>query len=341
MLRSDPPNAETSLESQYGVITPNRLFYVRNNFPVPEINASDWRLTIDGEVDCPLTLTYGQLRALPSRSLVVTLECAGNGRAYMSSEAEGEQWEYGAVSTAEWTGVPLAGLLDAAGLRAGAEDIVIQGADGEMATNLGAPITFARSLTPDQARHPDVLLAWAMNGELLPAEHGFPVRLIVPGWYGMAAVKWVTRISAIPQRFDGYFQTHKYVLHHREEDGGLPEPLTTARPRSLILSPQGDSRIERGKYQIRGVAWSDLDRLARVEVSVDDGMTWESAEFTSGDEPYAWRRWEYTWQANAPGDQRLRSRAVTAGGVVQPDAIEWNRLGYANNAIQVVRVVVE
>lgn len=340
MVRREPPNAESPLATQHGVITPNRLFYVRTNFPVPHIDAGDWRLKIDGELERPLELTYEQLRALPSRSLVVTMECAGNGRAHMSREAEGEQWSYGAVSTAEWTGVPLVALLDAVGLTDRAQDIVIQGADGGAVKERDTPVTFERSLTPEQARHPDVILAWAMNGELLPTEHGFPVRLIVPSWYGMAAVKWVTGIRAIPERFDGLYQTYKYVMRYPEELGLPSEPLTAMRPRSLILEPAEGGNVPGGMCVVRGVAWCGSDRLAGVEVSVDDGATWETAEFTSADERYAWRRWEYYWRAESPGTRTLRSRAVTAGGEVQPEVAEWNRLGYGNNAIQVREVTV-
>lgn len=207
-----PLNSETPLASQVGIITPTAAFYVRNHFPQPALAASDWHLVVEGEVAHPFALTYHDVRALPNRTLVVTLECAGNGRAYLQPHAEGEDWHYGAVGTAEWSGVPLGTVLEQAGLRATAREVVIEGADRGYLAEAGQTLSYARSLPREQALHPDTLLAYAMNGEPLPAAHGFPLRLIVPGWYGMASVKWVRRIEAIAQHFQGFFQVERYIL---------------------------------------------------------------------------------------------------------------------------------
>lgn len=341
LVRREPLNCETPLTEQIGLITPNHLFYIRTNFPIPRIAAPDWRLTIEGEVERPAQLTYEDLRSLPSRSLLVTLECAGNGRSYLDPKADGEQWQYGAVSTAEWTGVPLGTVLAAAGLTARAREVVIEGADGGKVANVGHPISFARSLSVEKALDADVLLAYAMNGEVLPPEHGFPVRLLVSGWYGMASVKWVTRIRVIPDRFDGYYQAQRYIMAHPERGESTVVPLTNMRVRSLIVDPSGGATLLRGEHRIRGYAWSGAAPITRVEVSVDGGRHWSEVELVSPPERYGWRRWEFSWQATTPGSATLQSRAFDAANNAQPTEPEWNRLGYANNAIQVVKVAVE
>jgi DMSO/TMAO reductase YedYZ molybdopterin-dependent catalytic subunit len=285
-------------------------------------------------------MTTAALRALPSRSLLVTLECAGNGRSGLRPVTEGEPWRYGAVSTAEWTGVPLAALLNAAGVSSRAREILIAGADRGMVPARTGAIAFARSLPLKVALHPDTLLAYAMNGELLQPVHGFPARLIVPGWYGMASVKWVVRIAALTEPFDGYFQTERYIMAHPERGQTTRTPLNTMRVRSLIIDPVEGAVLPPGTHQVRGLAWSGAAPPTDVEVSVDDGATWEPATLTSLEGRYAWRRWECTWRAPAPGARTLRSRALDAAGCTQPSVPEWNSLGYANNAIQSVGVTV-
>jgi DMSO/TMAO reductase YedYZ molybdopterin-dependent catalytic subunit len=340
VVKQDPLNAEAPLAEQIGVLTPTPLHYVRTNFGIPRLSTLDWRLALEGEVERPYQLTYDELRALPSRSLLVTLECAGNGRSGLHPPAQGEPWQYGAVSTAEWTGAPLMTLLEAAGLTSRTREILIEGADrGTVVTHEG-PIPFARSLPLEVARHPDTLLAYAMNGEPLTAPHGFPARLIVPGWYGMAAVKWVTRIAALAAPFEGYYQTERYIMAHPERGETTGAPLSTMRVRSLIIAPTAGAVLPRGTHRLRGLAWSGDAPVTRVDVSVDGGDDWEPAELASPVERYAWRRWEYTWQASAPAPATLRSRAFDEAGRAQPSEPAWNHLGYANNAIQVVPVTV-
>ncbi len=340
LVKRRPLNAEAPLHELCGLITPTPLFYIRSNFNIPRLAAADWRLSIGGAVQQTVTMTYDELRSLPSRSLLVTLECAGNGRADLRPMADGEPWEYGAVSTAEWTGVSLGTLLAAAGLTAQAREILVQGADrGTVATRSGT-IPFARSLCLEKALHEDTLLAYAMNGEPLSAEHGFPARLIVPGWYGMAAVKWVERIEAITESFDGYYQTERYIMTHPERPDNEVVPLTSMHVRSLITAPAIGATVPRGVHTVRGFAWSGQTPVTRVEVSVDGGVTWEAAAFASAPERYAWRRWEYRWQAETPGPVELRSRAFDELGHGQPTEPEWNKLGYANSSIQEIPVTV-
>jgi sulfite oxidase len=339
-LSDEPPNAETVFADQTGVITPNSAFYIRSHFAHPVIKEPEWSLVVEGKVQRPITLRYADLRALPARTLLVTLECAGNGRAYLQPPVEGELWQYGAVSTAEWTGVSLCAVLEEAGLLPTAQEVVIEGADQGYVAAANKTLAFARSLPLQRALHPDTLLAYAMNGEALPVEHGFPLRLVVPGWYGMASVKWVRRVEAVAQPFRGYFQADSYVLDRAEQTGAKPVPLTTAGPRSLIIAPEEGARLPRGSHILRGLAWAGAAPVCQAEVSLDGGATWEQACFTSEPTCYAWRRWEFVWHAAAPGAVTLLSRALDEDGNTQPAQGEWNRLGYANNAIQQVRVEV-
>jgi DMSO/TMAO reductase YedYZ molybdopterin-dependent catalytic subunit len=337
VLREQPFNAETPLEDQLGLITPNSRFYVRSHGSAPRISAEQWSLSICGEVSRAFELGYDDLRALPSHSLLVTLECAGNGRSFFHPAPGGEPWRLGAVSTAEWTGVPLGVVLEMAGLSPRAREVVFVGADRCEVPELGQPIPFARSLPIATAFDPDVLLAYAMNGEPLPREHGFPVRLVVPGWYGVASVKWLEEIEVIDHPFEGYYQKDRYVL----ESEGLPSaPVTNVRPRSLILTPLDGSVVARGPVRIAGVAWSGMGNLSRVDVSVDGGDDWQEVALVSPAEPYAWRRWEHLWEAITPGTFTLESRALDDMGHVQPESAIWNRYGYANNAIERVTVTV-
>lgn len=339
VLSEEPFNAEMQLTNQIGTITPNTAFYVcRHLLSQPRLSTVDWRLRVEGEVRQMLALTYEELRALPALSLLVTLECAGNGRAYMNGQPQGEPWNYGAVGTAEWTGVPLGVVLARAGLEPSVREIIIEGADQGYHPQSKEERIYARSLHRDVALHPDTLLAYAMNGEPIPFAHGFPLRLIVPGWYGMASVKWVTRLFASSQPFQGYFQTEQYVLLQPGDAEG--PPLTRMRPRSLMLSPVEGARLGSGLHWLKGVAWSGSAPVSRVEVSGDGGATWQPAEWTSEKLPYAWRSWQLPWQATAPGLALLSSRVTDEAGNTQPFAPEWNELGYANNAIQQVHVVI-
>jgi DMSO/TMAO reductase YedYZ molybdopterin-dependent catalytic subunit len=258
----------------------------------------------------------------------------------MDPQMDGEPWGYGAASCAEWTGVPLYRVLAYAGLGAEASSVVVEGADGGYVAEAGRRLTYERGLSREQALDPDTLLAYSMNGEGLPVEHGFPLRLIVPGWYGMAAVKWVTRIVAQSHPFDGFYQADRYVIVPPTPDQTASTPLTQMRVRSLIGEPAEGMSLPCGMHCVRGLAWSGAGPITRVEVSVNGGMEWETADLTSGPERYAWRRWEYHWDATAPGPNVLMSRAVDAAGNRQPTEAEWNRLGYANNAIQCVHVIV-
>lgn len=316
--RAHPLNCETSIPALIGgVVMPNAHFYVRNHFHIPDVDPASWRLNVGGLVERPLRLGTRDLHNMPRRSLTVTLECAGNGRSGLDPPVGGEQWRLGAVSTAEWTGVPLGEVLDRAAVRGGARELVFRGADG-----------YERSHLLAEARDSEALLAYAMNGEPLPLQHGRPLRLVVPGWYGMASVKWLTAVEAIGDRFDGRFQTEAY---HYERDGER-EPVTLQRVRSLIVEPAGDDELQLGEIAIRGVAWSGVAPIARVEVSLDDGP-WQPAQLVGERSRHAWQWWELIARVEATGPTTIRARATDLAGRSQPERPPWNRLGYGNNAI--------
>jgi len=333
--RAHPLNCETSIPALLGgVVMPNAHFYVRNHFHMPALDARDWRLTVGGLVERPLSLSLRDLQRLPSQTEVVTLECAGNGRALLDPPVDGEKWRQGAVSTAEWTGVPLAEILDRVGVRGEAREIVFRGSDRGAVAGRGDGVPFERSLSLDDARDTGVLLAYAMNGEPLPIQHGYPLRLVVPGWYGVASVKWLAEIEVLAEPFDGYFQVERYCL---DREDGVKEPLTLQRVRSLITAPEAGDEIERGDVVVRGVAWSGAAPIARVEVSLDGGP-WQAARLIGDRNRHSWQWWELQTRIDEPGDATLRARATDLAGRAQPETPEWNPLGYANNAIQEVPV---
>ncbi len=320
VVREDPFNAEVRLSRlSEGGVTPNERFYVRSHFTTPSIDATDWRLRVHGMVGKELSLGLDDLRQMPVREEAVTLECAGNGRSMFRPKVEGEPWALGAVSTAAWKGAPLSGVLGAAGLDARAKHLVFRAAEG-----------FERSLSLDEARQ--AMVVFEMNGRPLPVEHGHPVRLVVPGWYAVASVKWLTDVEVTDRPFEGHFQTDRYVYEWPDRR----EPVTQLKVRSLVTHPEDGSAVRAGRFVIRGLAWSGMGAVTRVEVSLGSGRWAEAALRGSG--RYAWRQWELTAQVERPGRLAIRSRATDASGQTQPEHAEWNRLGYGNNSIQTVSV---
>lgn len=331
--RAHPLNCETPLPALMGgVVMPNARFYIRNHFQIPNLDSATWRLEISGLVERPLSLNLAQLRALPSQSAVVTLECAGNGRAGFEPRVPGEQWGVGAVSTAEWTGVPLTEVLERAGVQRAARDVVFRGTDsGEVEARDGS-VHFERSLSIDELTTSGALLAYAMNGEQLPVHHGYPLRLVVPSWYAVASVKWLTQIELIDRPFDGHFQIDRYHI-----DG---EPLSLLQVRALIIEPRPGQPVEPGQVVIRGVAWSGAAPIEQVELSID-GASWQLATLIGERRRHSWQWWERVVRLDSiDGNVVIRARATDLAGRTQPDHPSWNRLGYANNAVQEVHVTV-
>ena len=331
MVRARPFNAETPADALRVPVTPVAAHYVRSNFDVPE---HDGVVRVSGEVERALTLTGDDLRSFPAATLRVTMECAGNGRAGMAPLPTGEPWLGHAVATAEWTGARLADVLDRATPWPAGAFVTFTGADHGRYKG-GPDIQFARALPLAVAGDPanDILLAYASNGEPLTPDHGAPVRLVVPGWYGMASVKWLAAIEVGASPFEGQFQTSSYVY---EWPDGRREPVTAARVRALITDPAPSAVLAPGRHVVRGWAWSGAGPVTAVEVSIDGAGEWQAAEVHPPVAPNAWQAWSFNWDVTEPARHVLRARATDATGAIQPDAPPWNRLGYGNNAVQVV-----
>ena len=333
-------NSGMPLEALRYDLTPAGLHYLLIHFDIPPADADAWRLEIGGLVERPTILSLAALRALPARSVAVTLECAGNGRGQMSPRYPSVPWLEEGVSTAEWTGVALADALRAAGLRPQASELVFHGADRGL--DRGVEHDYARSLAIDEEMQRDVLLAYEMNGQPLLPQHGYPLRLIVPGWYGMASVKWLAHIEAVDQPFDGFQQAVSY--HFKQQAGEKGVPCSRMRVNSLLIPPGIPDFYSRrrflgaGRVTLTGRAWSGGGTpVARVEFAVDGA--WRDARIEAARGRFAWWRWSIEWDA-APGDHALACRATDAAGNSQPDEPEWDASGFGNNAIQRMGVTV-
>ena len=338
--RTHPLNCETSIPALIGgVVMPNARFYVRNHFETPRLDPVSWRLAVNGLVERPLRLSLRDLHNMRSETLVATLECAGNGRSAFDPPADGEQWQLGAVSTAEWTGVPLTEILDRAGLTRQAVEIVFRGADQGNAGEASDPIRFERSLPVTDAGHPGSLLAYAMNGEPLPLEHGYPLRLIVPGWYAVASVKWLTEIEVIGSPFTGFFQAKCYIYETQRNGTVAPEPVRLQQVRSVITQPSAGQQVTVGDLAVRGVAWSGAAPIDKVEISIGSGP-WQNARLIGQRHRHSWQWWELLTRVESPGEITLRARATDLAGRTQPERPRWNRLGYGGNAVQNVPLLV-
>ena len=330
------------LEALRREITPLGLHYLLIHYDIPFVDADSWSLTFQGAVERPLTVTMADLRERPAVTMPVTMECAGNGRTRMSPRAISQPWGLEAVGTAEWTGTPLAPLLEEAGLTADAVEVVFTGADQGLEG--GSARAYERSLTVADALRDDVLVAYGINGQPLPPQHGFPARLLVPGWYGMASVKWLTSVTAVAQPFDGYQMVKAYRLRQEPDDVGVP--LNRIAVRSLMVPPGVPEFASRRRHiphapcDIQGRAWSGSAPIERVEVSADLGATWADATVGPAPGPAAWHPWTFRWQPSAAGETELWCRATDAAGNTQPVDSAWNLGGYAGNGVQRVPVTV-
>ena len=329
------------LEALRWDVTPVGLHYLLIHYDIPAVDDT-WRLAVDGNVAAPLELSLDELRALPVHEVVSTMECAGNGRARLEPHVVSQPWLQEAVGTGRWRGARLRDVLDRARPGDGAVEVLFTGLD--RGVEGGDEQAYQRSLPLGLAQLDDVLLAYDLNGEPLPPQHGRPLRLLVPGWYGMTNVKWLARISVIDEPFAGYQQSHGYRIRRHEDDPG--DPVDRMRPRALMVPPgipefmSRERAVRAGSVALEGRAWSGHGPVSAVEVSVDDGATWSAAQV----EPaalgrWAWQRWTFTWDAE-PGRHVIACRARDAAGAEQPLAPEWNVGGYANNAVQRVPVVV-
>jgi DMSO/TMAO reductase YedYZ molybdopterin-dependent catalytic subunit len=333
-------NRGMPLEALQYDVTPVGLHYLLIHFDIPALDAESWRLRVGGNVRDPLELTLDDIRARPATTLLVTMECAGNGRARLEPRPMTQPWLHEAIGTAEWTGTPLAGILEDAEVERGTVEILFTGSDHGVEGD--QELDYARSLPVPEAMRPEVLLAYGMNGRPLEPQHGFPLRLLVPGWYGMTSVKWLQSIEAITEPFRGHHQAVAYQLQRSEDD--VPGvPVTRMRPRALMIPPGFPDFPDRHRYvgagtiTIRGRAWSGGPRVVRVEVSVDGRWAEATLDEPIGD--WAWRGWSFEWEAS-PGEHVLSCRATDERGDTQPLEQPWNLRGLSNNLVQEVRVTV-
>jgi DMSO/TMAO reductase YedYZ molybdopterin-dependent catalytic subunit len=330
------------LEALRWDVTPVGLHYLLTHYDIPDVDPAAWRLVVDGLVERPLSLTLEDVRARPAVEAAVTMECAGNGRVHIEPHVVSQPWLLEAVGTARWRGTPLAPLLEEAGLGEGALEVLCTGLDRGLEGD--EEQVYARSLPLAEASSDDVFLAYEVNGVPLPPQHGFPLRLLVPGWYGMTSVKWLARITVLDEPFDGYQQRHSYRL--RQEEGEVGEPLSRMQVRALMVPPgvpEFPSRarfVPAGTCVLQGRTWSGEAEIEGVEVSADGGETWAQAELAPDMlGRWAWRSWRFVWEAH-PGECVLCCRARDTAGNVQPNEPLWNLGGYANNAVQRVAVTV-
>lgn len=335
-------NKGMPLEGLRYPVTPTGMHYLLVHYDIPEVDAGEWRLQIGGLVARPMSLGLEEIRKRPARTLAVTMECAGNGRALFAPRRISQPWLYEAIGTAEWTGTPLRRILEEAGVRPNAAELVFTGLD--RGAEGGEVQDYQRSLTVSEAARDEVLLAYEMNGEPLQPQHGFPLRLLVPGWYGMTSVKWLTRIEAVAEPFQGYQMARVYRYSRTADEPG--EAVTLIRVRALMIPPgfpdflTRTRVVEAGAVTLAGKAWAGRLSVSRVEVSADGGSTWSDAQLGQPVSPYAWRAWTFPWNARR-GTHTLCVRATDSEGNVQPLEQQWNFGGYGNNSVQRVTVIVE
>ena len=328
------------LEAMRWDVTPTGMHYLLTHYDIPAVDEQSWRLDVSGLVDVGLSLSLDDLRNRPSISHTVTMECAGNGRARLLPRPVSQPWLHEAVGTMRWTGTPLAGLLREARLEPRATDVIFTSLDHGV--ERGVEQSYQRGLSLDDALREEVLLAYECNSAPLPPQHGFPLRLVVPGWYGMTSVKWLSSIEVVDAPFDGY-QMRAYRL--RQESGEPGEALSRIEPRALLVPPGSPDFMSRqrflraGPVLLEGRAWSGWGDVTSVEVSTDGGQTWRAADLEPPVGPHAWRRWTLGWEPTA-GEYVVTARAADATGRSQPSEQPWNRGGFANTTAQRVKVLV-
>ena len=326
-------------------IVPNDVFYVRNHWrEVPQIDVAGYRLVVNGHVGQPLTLTYDELRQMPQKRFQATFECCGNspvpeywGQISRTSSVMEQIKGHGIMGNAEWAGVSLADVLARAGIKASAVEVMFEGADRGSDEVAGEPpeVTYERSLPVAKANHPDTLLAYEMNGETLPPSHGFPLRLVVPGWYGMTGVKWLVGIHVLDHEFKGFYQTERYMTTNGPNAETYYTYHTKMKVKSIITNPVPGEIVPRSGYTLAGAAWSGEDEVVKVEISTDGGGAWALVDVLRPPSGYSWSRWEHWWQPPGQGRYTLMCRATNNKGETQPMEFpnKWDGRGYGNNMV--------
>ena len=332
-----PFDAETPVREFTSWLTPNERFFVRSHFgppPAEAVQPDTWRLTVKGLVKEGLSLTLKDLREFEPVTLTAVLQCSGNGRAHHRPKVPGVQWERGAAGNAQWTGVRLRDVLQRAGVKPQGLHVQMQGADRPALPTV--PL-FTRSIPIAKALHPDTLLAYEMNGRPLPLLHGAPLRVITPGWMAESCMKWLTEITLRGDETPGYYMQQAYRIPETsiQPGSGLPGsvmvPVEQMPVKSLIAAPAEGDTLKIGPVTIQGVAWAGESPITKVEVSCDDGKTWEPARLLGEEQPYAWRQWQYLWNARQVGPTAILCRATDAQGAQQPEKSPWNPGGFLWN----------
>ena len=338
-----PPDFETPVALLDSFITPNELFYVRCHMPVPTVDAATWALKIGGEVNAPVALPLDEIKKLPATTITATLECAGNGRGFFEPALAGIQWEKGAVGTARFTGTRMSEILKKVGVKASALNVEMHAADRPP----GTMPAFVRQVPMAKAMHADTIIAWDMNGQPIPLVHGAPLRAIVPGWEGAYSVKWLNALNLIAKDSDSFWVATGYRYPNRRVAPGAAVdakdmlPLTGMVVKSLITSPANGASFPAGKVAVAGFAWAGEHDIKAVDVSVDNGATWQAARLTGEQARFAWRRFEFEFAATKPQSYLILSRATDSQGNMQPAVSQWNPSGYLWNQYDSVRIEVK
>ncbi len=335
----NPENQETPIHFLEEPNTPVSLTYRRNHFQYPSISKHPDYLFITGSVKTPTALHYNQIFSFPSRTVTALMECSGNKRALFEPKVYGEQWTEGAISQGKWRGVPLSSLLSLAGIKSCACEVVFQGKDTGFKKE--TRVHFERSLPIEKALDPDVIVAWEHNDRPLTLKHGFPFRLIVPGWYAMASVKWLTSIQVINHSFYGPFQTEDYVYFPNKVQDVGSFPVTTRRVNSIIQQPLDQQILIPGTHEITGLAWTGDGVITFVEISVDNGASWKKAVLKNTPQKYQWIKWSYFHTFKRNNEHTIKVRAVDSNGHSQPDQAFWNRKGYGYNEVSQIKIKME
>lgn len=332
VMAEKPLNAETPAAALRSWITPNRLFFDRNQGAIPRrrISLARWRLSVEGELETPRVLSFDDIRRMPKAIAADTLECSGNGRSLLAAKSAGNPWTFGGVGNAVWGGVWLRDVLNPVGLKPAATHVAFEGFDRPLGA---AGIKFIRSLPLEKALS-TTLLAYEMNGEPLPLKHGHPLRALALGWTGANCVKWLNRITVLDRPFAGFFMDNVYRVFQKGQEPSAGERVTGMKLKSIITQPLAGETLTAGTIVVLGAAYAGEDRVARVDVSLDGGATWRAAQFIGPDEPFAWRQWQVVWRDAGPGEYTLMACATDDRGRRQPLQAEWNVLGYGNNGVR-------
>ena len=338
-----PPDFETPVALLDSFITPNDLFYVRSHLPVPQVDVTAWSLKVGGEVNSPIALSLDEIKKFPATTVTMTLECAGNGRAFFAPALAGIQWEKGAVGTARFTGTRLSEILKKAGPKTTGVNVEMHAADRP----LGTMPAFVRQVPMAKAMHPDTIIAWDMNGQPIPLPHGSPLRAIIPGWEGAYSVKWLNALNVLTKDSDSFWVATGYRYPNRRVAPGAAvdakdmEPLTGLVVKSMITTPANGASLAAGKVSVGGFAWAGENDITKVDMSIDNGATWQPARLTGEQARFTWRRFEFELNATKPQSYLILSRATDSKGNSQPAVSQWNPSGYLWNQYDSVRIEVK